>query len=79
MWLAQREDLPDTHKMWADAGSALEATLRALGYVEVPPLGRVADEQPADDEPADDESADESQHEAPADEDAEVASPSRRR
>jgi hypothetical protein len=41
MWLAQREDLPDTHKMWADPGSALEATLRKIGYVDVPAPGQV--------------------------------------
>ncbi len=38
-WLAQRADLPDTHKAWADAGSVLEATYVRLGYVEVPALG----------------------------------------
>lgn len=39
MWLAQRDDLPDTHKLWADPDSTLESTLRALGYVDVPAPG----------------------------------------
>ena len=42
MWLAQRDDLPDTHKLWADEGSQLEQVYRALGYVEVPAPGTEA-------------------------------------
>jgi hypothetical protein len=53
-YLAQRDDLPDTHKMWADEGSQLEATLRALGYVEVPAPGQPdePDAAPVDQPPA---------------------------
>jgi hypothetical protein len=43
-WYAQREGLPDTHKMWADPGSTLEATLRAIGYVDVPAPGEAPPE-----------------------------------
>ena len=32
---AQRADLPDTHKLWADPGSEYERVLRHLGYVSV--------------------------------------------
>lgn len=38
-WYAQRDDLPDTHKMHADAGSQHEAALTRIGYVEVPAPG----------------------------------------
>ncbi|GLZ34888.1 hypothetical protein Lesp02_70750 [Lentzea sp. NBRC 105346] len=41
-WLAHAEDAPDTHKMWADPGSAHEASLRAVGWRhEVPAPGPV--------------------------------------
>lgn len=49
MWLAQRENLPDTHKLWADVGSTLEATLRAVGYVDVPAPGQQGDAENLDD------------------------------
>ena len=46
VWLAQYatwpvgegedpQPMPDTHKHWAETGSPLEASLRALGYVAV--------------------------------------------
>jgi len=38
-WYAQRADLPDTHKQWADPGSQHEAVLGHIGYVEVPAPG----------------------------------------
>lgn len=31
-WLAPFEDAPDTHRMWADPESSLEAALRASGF-----------------------------------------------
>lgn len=40
---AQRDDLPDTHKLWADPGSQHERVLGHLGYVEVPAPGQTAD------------------------------------
>jgi hypothetical protein len=42
-YYAQRADLPDTHKLWADPGSQHEAVLKRLGYVEVPAPGQSAD------------------------------------
>lgn len=38
-WYAQHEDLPDTHKHHADAGSELARVYERLGYVTVPAPG----------------------------------------
>lgn len=49
-WLAPFENAPDTHRMWADPGSSLEAALRASGYRhEVPAPGS---EPPVEQPPA---------------------------
>ena len=42
-WYAQRADLPDTHKLWADPGSRHEAVLKQIDYVEVPAPGQAAE------------------------------------
>ena len=42
-WYAQRVNLPDTHRHYADAGSQHEAVLLRIGYVEVPAPGQTAD------------------------------------
>lgn len=34
-YYAQREGLPDTHSLWADPGSSLEAVYLQLGHVKV--------------------------------------------
>ncbi len=34
-WLAPFEDAPDTHRMWVDAGSTMEAAMRASGWTFV--------------------------------------------
>ncbi|SER95298.1 hypothetical protein SAMN05216188_11856 [Lentzea xinjiangensis] len=50
-WLGHAPDAPDTHKMWADRDSAMEAALRASGWRhEVPAPG--SDEPPVNEPPA---------------------------
>lgn len=51
-WLGHAPDAPDTHRMWADSGSQLEASLKASGWChEVPAPG--SEPPPANDPPAD--------------------------
>lgn len=47
-WYAQRDDLPDTHKMWADPDSGHEAVLTHLGYVEVTAPGTLIEDEDPD-------------------------------
>jgi hypothetical protein len=45
-WLGPWPDAPDTHKMWADSGSVLEAAIRASGF-DVVQAAPGSDEPPA--------------------------------
>lgn len=54
-WLAPFENAPDTHRMWADPGSSLEAALRASGFdtvVSGPGFDLPDEEPPAEPVPA---------------------------